>query len=202
VPTLLTCGEFDFVSGGTMCGYHHMITSSQLYRTKDGSHLPWLEFPNDYTNRRRLPGSAQLTGCMHLTESPASASRLGFCSFGPHTKAAALQPACVRELAHGQFCRKSLPLSNGRLRSEQRRQRARLLGTRLRRTVSPYDRARSRRKRRGDAARRTLTKPWTSALRQRQLGRKVPSVSSANPEHRAVQSGSQGKVAAQSVKPS
>jgi proline iminopeptidase len=48
VPTLLTYGEFDVASGGTMCGYQHMIADSQLYRTKDGSHCPWLEFAEDY----------------------------------------------------------------------------------------------------------------------------------------------------------
>ena len=50
VPTLLTYGEFDLLLGGTMCGYQHMIAGSQLYRTKDGSHLPWLEFAEDYNN--------------------------------------------------------------------------------------------------------------------------------------------------------
>jgi proline iminopeptidase len=48
VPTLLTYGEFDLVLGGSMCGYQHMIADSRLYRTKDGSHLPWLEFAEDY----------------------------------------------------------------------------------------------------------------------------------------------------------
>jgi proline iminopeptidase len=48
VPTLLTYGEFDMLLSGTMCNFHHMIAGSQLYRTKDGSHLPWLEFPEDY----------------------------------------------------------------------------------------------------------------------------------------------------------
>jgi len=48
VPTLLTYGEFDFALGETMCGYQHMIAGSRLYRTKDGSHLPWLEFAEDY----------------------------------------------------------------------------------------------------------------------------------------------------------
>jgi proline iminopeptidase len=50
VPTLLTYGEFDLLLGGTMCGYQHMIAGSHLYRTKDGSHLPWLEFAEDYNN--------------------------------------------------------------------------------------------------------------------------------------------------------
>src|SRR5215467_8058134 len=44
VPTLLTYGEFDLVLGGSMYGYQHMIAGSRLYRTKDGSHLPWFEF--------------------------------------------------------------------------------------------------------------------------------------------------------------
>jgi len=37
-----------FVLGGTMCGYQHMIADSRLYRTKDGSHLQWFEFAEDY----------------------------------------------------------------------------------------------------------------------------------------------------------
>jgi len=48
VPTLLTYGEFDLVLSGSMCAYQRMIADSRLYRTKDGSHLPWFEFPEDY----------------------------------------------------------------------------------------------------------------------------------------------------------
>jgi proline-specific peptidase len=50
VPTLLTYGEFDFVLGGTMCGYQRAIPGSTLYRTAGGSHQPWFEFA-DYYNK-------------------------------------------------------------------------------------------------------------------------------------------------------